>query len=77
MEQEVIYWLFPLDGLISLKCLDLLQFNTHTGKAVSVTLKPEHTAPAVRVSAVSLQFTENIMGLSLTFVAKCAIKGFQ
>lgn len=56
MEQEVIYWLFPLDGLISLKCLDLLQFNTHTGMDVSVTLKPEHTAPAVRVSAVPLQF---------------------
>lgn len=26
VEQEVIYWLFPLDGLTSLKCLDLLHF---------------------------------------------------
>lgn len=63
MEQEVIYWLFPLDGLISLKCLDLLQFNTHTGMAVSLTLKPEHSAPAVRVGAEPLQVTENNMGL--------------
>ena len=26
VEQEVIYWLFPLDGLTSLQCLDLLHF---------------------------------------------------
>lgn len=43
----------------------------------SVTLKPEQTVPAVRVSAVPQQFTENIMGIFQASAWTLLIFGFR